>query len=116
MLVRVLTTENYATMADPESSSSSEDGFEPMEVNIPPNIARELDQDPTESTAPEEEHVVDKLVEGEEMMEGELGVEKDTLDLKKIATDYAQYLASTSCRQDMGTLSLADVWFHSYIE
>ena len=92
-------------MADPEGSSSSEDGSEPMEVKIPPEIARELGQGPTESTTPEEERVVEKpeQVEGEEMMEGELGAEEDTLDLKKIATDYAQYLAVNS-RQDVSRL------------
>ena len=93
-------------MADHEGSSSSEDGSEPMEVNIPPEIARELGQGPKESTTPEEEHVVDKpkQVEGEEMMEGELCAEEDTLDLKKIATDYAQYLAVNS-RQDVSAFT-----------
>ena len=37
-------------------------------------------------------------------MEGEPGAEEDTLDLKKIATDYAQYLAVNS-RQDVSTHS-----------
>ena len=95
-------------MADPEGSSSSEDGSEPMEVNIPPEIARELGQGPIESTTtPEGERVVDKpeQMEGEEeLVEGELGPEEDTLDLKKIATDYAQYLAVNS-RQDVSILS-----------
>ena len=96
-------------MADPEGSSSSEDGSESMEVKIPPEIARELGQGPTESTmAAEEERVVDKT---EEMMEeGGLGAEEDTLDLKKIATDYAQYLAVNS-RQDVRTQSLSHIIF-----
>ena len=102
-------------MADPEGSSSSEDGSEPMEVNIPPEIARELGQGPTESTTtPEGERVVDKpeQMEGEEeLLEGDLGAEEDTLDLKKIATDYAQYLAVNS-RQDVSILS---VIIYSYL-
>jgi hypothetical protein len=99
-------------MADPEGSSSSEDGSEPMEVKIPPEIARELGQGPSESTmAGEEERVVDKP---EEMMEeGELGAEVDTLDLKKIATDYAQYLAVNS-RQDVSTLSLSREFCYNF--
>ena len=93
-------------MADPEGSSSSEDGSEPMEVKIPPEIARELGQGPTESTmAAEEDRVVNKPDSEEMMEEGELGAEEDTLDLKKIATDYAQYLAVNS-RQDVSTQSL----------
>ena len=98
-------------MADADGSSSSEDGSEPMEVTIPPEIARELGQGPTESTAtPVGERVVEKPEqkeedsEGSRTMEGEPGAEEDTLDLKKIATDYAQYLAVNS-RQDVSTYS-----------
>lgn len=99
-------------MADMEEGSSSEDGSEPMEVNIPPEIARELGQDPEAML--EEERAVDKPEQeegtgesGEDMAE-ELS-EKDTLDLKKVATDYAQYLAVNS-RQDVS----ADLLF-SYL-
>ena len=98
-------------MADPDGSSSSEDGSEPMEVTIPPEIARELGQGPTESTAAahEGDRVVAKPEQTDEdaegvTMEGEPGAEEDTLDLKKIATDYAQYLAVNS-RQDVSTHS-----------
>ena len=77
-----------------------------MEVNIPPEIARELGQDP--GSTEEGERVVDKP----ELEEGEGGsgeglmedLEEDTLDLKKIAADYAQYLAVNS-RQDVSNLS-----------
>lgn len=74
-----------------------------MEVKIPPEIARELGQGPAESMAAlEGERVVDKaerqaMEDAEELMEAE-----DTLDLKKVATDYAQYLAVNS-RQDVST-------------
>ena len=48
-------------MVDPEGSSSSEDGSEPMEVKIPPEIDRELGQGPTEPTmVAEEDRVVNK--------------------------------------------------------
>ena len=96
-------------MADPEGSSSSEDGSEPMEVKIPPEIARELGQGPTESTmAAEEDRVVNKPDSEEMMEEGEFCAEEDTLDLKKIATDYAQYLAVNS-RQDVSTQFLLHI-------
>ena len=91
-----------------EGSSSSEDGSEPMEVNIPPEIARELGQDP-EGTE-EGERVVGKPEQEEGGVMEDL--EEDTLDLKKIAADYAQYLAVNS-RQDVSTLSFnVYLWFN----
>ena len=89
-------------MADEGGSSSSEDGFEPMEVNIPPNLARELGQVPgmTEGDGGTTEKI--EQVPGEEE-EGSVMEEDDTLDLKKISADYAQYLAVNS-RQDVSLL------------
>ena len=71
-----------------------------MEVNIPPEIARELGQDPGATAGEEEEeHVVEKL-----QQEGLMEDLEDSLDLKKIAADYAQYLAVNS-RQDVSVVS-----------
>ena len=90
------------TMADRESGSSSDDGSEPMEVTIPPNLARELGQDPGAMAEEEEGELLPDKTE-HRVAEGQgLGdeVEAETLDLKKVAQDYAQYLAVNS-RQDV---------------
>ena len=91
-------------MADQDSGSSSEDGSEPMEVTIPPNLARELGQDPGVMSEDEEGEVA---AERTERTEGgglvDDGEGPETLDLKKVAQDYSQYLAVNS-RQDVSTL------------
>ena len=89
-------------MADRDSGSSSDDGSEPMEVTIPPNLARELGQDPGAMAEEEEGELLPDRTE-RRVAEGGLGqdeVEAETLDLKKVAQDYAQYLAVNS-RQDV---------------
>ena len=91
-------------MADQDSGSSSEDGSEPMEVTIPPNLARELGQDPGVMAEEEEGEIAVERTEQTEV-EGVVddGEGPETLDLKKVAQDYSQYLAVNS-RQDVSTL------------
>ena len=78
-----------------------------MEVNIPPGLARALGQDPGVTDADEERETA-AGVKPEHEHEGEdLAVmeeaEGEVLDLKKVAADYAQYLAVNS-RQDVSTI------------
>ena len=81
-----------------------------MEVTIPPNLARELGQDPGAMAEEEEGQLLPDRTE-HTVAEGEgLGdeVEAESLDLKKVAQDYAQYLAVNS-RQDVRTSQLVNV-------
>lgn len=87
---------------DGGGSSSSEDGSEPMEVNIPPDLARELGQDPGVIDGNREREVEDEILmeQEHEVAAREDSVTGESLDLKKVAADYAQYLAVNS-RQDV---------------
>lgn len=111
-------------MADGEGSSSSEDGFEPMEVNIPPDLARELGQNPRTMEGEGEDGMEADKVEQERREESSAAeredeTEEESLNLNKVATDYAQYLAVNS-RQDVSESCLfgytvlylfANTWF-----